>query len=189
MYLTIKRDLMKFTRHKTTLDSSRGGNASLGKGRERFSLPLAAAAAAAAPAMATSGGEDPSGSASSSASALDSLPFSSGNPRIEETRGVVLLHPEPPAASSSSLLPVSHPLLPFDGPRNRLLNALVRALVLPGGEEAAGVRAWRAQPPDLRRLRPLLRVLGLPHPRDAHHQVSSGLDSQLGESFADDNSP
>uniref|UniRef100_A0A0D9YNC4 UBP-type domain-containing protein n=1 Tax=Oryza glumipatula TaxID=40148 RepID=A0A0D9YNC4_9ORYZ len=56
--------------------------------------------------MATSGGEDPSGSASSSASALDSLPFSSGNPRIEETRGVVLLHPEPPAASSSSLLPV-----------------------------------------------------------------------------------
>ncbi|KAL5207614.1 hypothetical protein ABZP36_032049 [Zizania latifolia] len=50
----------------------------------------------------------PSASTSSSASPLESVPFSSGNPRIEEIRGVVLLHPDPPAAasSSSSVLPV-----------------------------------------------------------------------------------
>ncbi|KAK3152320.1 hypothetical protein QOZ80_2BG0157310 [Eleusine coracana subsp. coracana] len=41
----------------------------------------------------------------SSARSLDSVHFSSGNPRIEEARGVVLLHPDPPAASSSSDLP------------------------------------------------------------------------------------
>ncbi|TVU02897.1 hypothetical protein EJB05_51363 [Eragrostis curvula] len=39
---------------------------------------------------------------SASAPALDSVHFSSGNPRIEEARGVVLLHPDPPAASTSS---------------------------------------------------------------------------------------
>ncbi|KAG8058302.1 hypothetical protein GUJ93_ZPchr0002g25241 [Zizania palustris] len=51
---------------------------------------------------------DPSASTSSSASSLESVSFSSGNPRIEEIRGVVLLHPDPPAAasSSSSVLPV-----------------------------------------------------------------------------------
>ncbi|KAG8070052.1 hypothetical protein GUJ93_ZPchr0006g43500 [Zizania palustris] len=50
----------------------------------------------------------PSASTSSSASALESVPFSSGNPRIEEIRGVVLLHPDPPSAapSPSSVLPV-----------------------------------------------------------------------------------
>jgi BRCA1-associated protein len=51
-----------------------------------------------------------SASPSSSTGALESVPFSSGNPRIEETRGVVLLHPDPPASaaasSSSSHLPV-----------------------------------------------------------------------------------
>lgn len=40
-----------------------------------------------------------------------------------------------------------------------------------GGEEAAGVRARRAQPHDLRRLLPLLRRLRPPHARDAHCQV------------------
>jgi BRCA1-associated protein len=45
---------------------------------------------------------------STSFNALDSVHFSSGNPRIEETRGVVLLHPDQPAASSSPHLPVSH---------------------------------------------------------------------------------
>ncbi|PUZ74393.1 hypothetical protein GQ55_1G061900 [Panicum hallii var. hallii] len=43
---------------------------------------------------------------STSFNALDSVHFSSGNPRIEETRGVVLLHPDQPAASSSPHLPV-----------------------------------------------------------------------------------
>ncbi|KAF0906047.1 hypothetical protein E2562_009059 [Oryza meyeriana var. granulata] len=47
-----------------------------------------------------------SASTSLSASALDSVPFSSGNPRIEEARGVVLLYPDPPAAASSSSSPV-----------------------------------------------------------------------------------
>uniref|UniRef100_A0A0D9VD14 UBP-type domain-containing protein n=1 Tax=Leersia perrieri TaxID=77586 RepID=A0A0D9VD14_9ORYZ len=56
--------------------------------------------------MASSGesaSQSPPASTSSSASALYSVPFSSGNPRIEEARGVVLLHPDPPA---SSLLPI-----------------------------------------------------------------------------------
>lgn len=44
----------------------------------------------------------PSASTYSSAGALESVPFSSGNPRIEEIRGVVLLHPDPPAAAASS---------------------------------------------------------------------------------------
>ncbi|XP_015689535.1 BRAP2 RING ZnF UBP domain-containing protein 2 [Oryza brachyantha] len=49
----------------------------------------------------------PSASSASSNVALDSVPFSSGNPLIEEARGVVVLHPDPPAAaSSSSVLPV-----------------------------------------------------------------------------------
>uniref|UniRef100_A0ACD5Z9B8 Uncharacterized protein n=1 Tax=Avena sativa TaxID=4498 RepID=A0ACD5Z9B8_AVESA len=52
----------------------------------------------------------PSASPSSFTGALESVPFSSGNPRIEETRGVVLLHPDPStatvASSSSSNLPV-----------------------------------------------------------------------------------
>ncbi|KAL6888406.1 hypothetical protein ACP4OV_009432 [Aristida adscensionis] len=43
---------------------------------------------------------------SSSARALESVHFSSGNPRIEETRGVVVLHPGPPAAPASFGLPV-----------------------------------------------------------------------------------
>ncbi|XP_062223879.1 BRAP2 RING ZnF UBP domain-containing protein 2-like [Phragmites australis] len=38
----------------------------------------------------------------SSSRALDSVHFSSGNPRIEETRGVVVLHPDPRAAAASS---------------------------------------------------------------------------------------
>ncbi|OEL13509.1 BRCA1-associated protein [Dichanthelium oligosanthes] len=49
----------------------------------------------------------PPAAPSTSSHALDSVHFSSGNPRIEETRGVVLLHPDPStAAASSSHLPV-----------------------------------------------------------------------------------
>ncbi|CAN6230600.1 unnamed protein product [Urochloa humidicola] len=48
----------------------------------------------------------PASAPSTSAHALDSVHFSSGNPRIEETRGVVLLHPDPHATASSSRLPV-----------------------------------------------------------------------------------
>ncbi|KAL6629059.1 hypothetical protein ACP70R_028824 [Stipagrostis hirtigluma subsp. patula] len=48
----------------------------------------------------------PPATPSSSTHALESVHFSSGNPRIEETRGVVLLHPDPPAAAYSSGLPV-----------------------------------------------------------------------------------
>ncbi|KAF8691299.1 hypothetical protein HU200_040425 [Digitaria exilis] len=55
--------------------------------------------------MATAG--KPAVASSASVRGLDSVHFSSGNPRIEETRGVVLLHPGPPAtAASSSHLPV-----------------------------------------------------------------------------------
>ena len=61
------------------------------------------------PAMATAG-KPAAATPSTSSHALDSVHFSSGNPRIEETRGVVLLHPDPPAASSSPHLPVSHAL-------------------------------------------------------------------------------
>lgn len=64
------------------------------------------------PAMATGGKpaapQPPPAAPSSSDRALESVHFSSGNPRIEETRGVVVLHPDPPAAASWSHLPVSH---------------------------------------------------------------------------------
>ncbi|CAD6247828.1 unnamed protein product [Miscanthus lutarioriparius] len=50
--------------------------------------------------------QPPPAAPSSSDRALESVHFSSGNPRIEETRGVVVLHPDPPAASSWSHLPV-----------------------------------------------------------------------------------
>ncbi|WVZ77599.1 hypothetical protein U9M48_025452 [Paspalum notatum var. saurae] len=63
-----------------------------------------------APAMATGGKPaaslPPPATPSSSARALESVHFSSGNPRIEETRGVVVLHPDPPTASRWPHLPV-----------------------------------------------------------------------------------
>jgi len=59
------------------------------------------------PAMATGGKpaapQPPPAAPSSSERALESVHFSSGNPRIEETRGVVVLHPDPPASSWSHL--------------------------------------------------------------------------------------
>ncbi|AQK69121.1 BRCA1-associated protein [Zea mays] len=50
--------------------------------------------------------QPPPAASSSSERALESVHFSSGNPRIEETRGVVVLHPDPPAAASWSHVPL-----------------------------------------------------------------------------------
>lgn len=60
------------------------------------------------PAMVVSGEPSESSSSSFSLSNLtQAFPFSSGNPRIEETRGVMHLYREDPTSSSASDLPVS----------------------------------------------------------------------------------
>ncbi|KAI4355792.1 hypothetical protein L6164_004532 [Bauhinia variegata] len=79
------------------------------------------------PAMMVSGEPSESSSSFSSASLSNltqAFPFSSGNPRIEETRGVMHLYREDPASSSTSDLPVGRkPLVCVLGVPNHMTYA------------------------------------------------------------------
>lgn len=111
--------------------------------------------------------------------------FSSGNPRIGETRGVMHLFPDDAvspssSSSSSSILPVRFLQI---RPSFVWLHRFISDLNLEwcycrlDWEEPSCLRSWCAEPYDVRRFLPVLRLLHPAHTRNANCEVRRSLSS------------